>query len=390
MTTSTPDLAKIQNLIATATNARQKAMYQKLLEKAKKQLGESEEASPQNTQQTKTKLDSISSSTKQSASVSSTVKAKPLALPKQKKKVAKDKNKGKSETSNKKASQSKTENKTETGKETSTKKNQVISVKKTEKSDDKKTKQKKNKSTKKSKKTEKATAAKSDSYKKSQSDKPTEPVKKPKIIIFQAIGVIEGLVSMEEEQLWITLEEDKYCLGYVPHKKVIYDALVADIKDTGSNVKKVSVYPQLTHNKEKKEIEVKFSLVSVSKSEKDKALFKKLVPGEFQVSGFWQYVPFSDLPCVSIKRNYTRNLARIVSTMEIEKAKYFLRSNVIPLVWNEPTVEPFKYNPELEKPKQMPRYFVQLKVAFTPTENKFTFVEQQEEPLLEAPRYLKP
>jgi len=130
-------------------------------------------------------------------------------------------------------------------------------------------------------------------------------------------------------------------------------------------------------------------LVSVSKSEKNKALFKKLVPGEFQVSGFWQYVPFCDLPCVSIKRNYTKNLARMVKKMETEKARYFLRSNVIPLVWHEPTVESFKYNPKLEKQKQKPRYFVQLKVSFTPIENKFVFVEQLEEPLLDAPKYLK-
>jgi len=54
--------------------------------------------------------------------------------------------------------------------------------------------------------------------------------------------VIEGLVVMEEEELWITLDEQKYYLGYVPHKKVFYDALVAEIRDTGSQVKKVSVY----------------------------------------------------------------------------------------------------------------------------------------------------
>ena len=75
--------------------------------------------------------------------------------------------------------------------------------------------------------------------------------------------------------------------------------------------------------------------------------------------------------------------------MKPAQARYFLRSNVIPLVWQEPTVEPFKYNPKLKKEKQMPRYFVQLKVFFTPTENKFTFVEQSEEPLVDAPKYLK-
>ena len=45
----------------------------------------------------------------------------------------------------------------------------------------------------------------------------------------------------------------------------------------------------------------------------------------------------------------------------------------------------FKYNPEVEKQEQMPLYFVQLQVTFTPSENKFALVKQLEEPLLEAP-----
>lgn len=418
MTKSTLDLAKLQNLIATATNPRQKAMYEKLLEKAKKQLGESFDAVPKKDLQQVSELNSISSSTKKSAPVSSTVKTQLQASSKQKQnqqfqqklekgkeklEKGKEKNskvqsqsKSKGKTKNNKLSQSQTENKIEAEKKSSNKQNKIISVKKAEKSDDKEIKQKKNKSAKKAKNSEESKAAnsKSESSKKSKPDKsksdtPTEVVEKPKIIFFQAIGVIEGFVALEEEELWITLDKQKYHLGYVPHKKVFYDALVREIRDTGSKVKKVSVYPQLTHNQEKKEIKVKFALVSVSKSEKDKALFKKLIPGEFQVSGFWQYVPFCDSPCVSIKRNYTKNLAKMVEKMETVQARYFIRSNVIPLVWDEPTVESFKYNPELEKHKQMPRYFVQLKVFFTPTENKFTFVEQLEEPLLDAPKYLK-
>ena len=399
MTTSTPDLAKLQNLIATATNPRQKAMYEKLLEKAKKQLGELEDAVPKKTQQLETELNSSSPSTK-----GSTVKTKTQSSSKQKQKQKDNskvrgddevnaKGKAKTKYGGKKSSESKTKNKTETEKEVSTKKNKSISVNKTKKSDNKQSKQtqkEKNKSAKKSKvaksESEVGKQSKSD---KSKLDTSDEPVGKPKIIFFQAIGVIEGLVAIEEKELWITLDEQKYHLGYVPHKKVFYDALVTEIEEAGSKVKKVSVYPQLTHNQDKKEIEVKFSLVSVSKSEKNKALFKKLVPGEFQVSGFWQYVPFCDLPCVSIKRNYTKNLAYKIRKMDRRKAEYFLRSNVIPLVWNKPSVEPFKYNPKLDKQNQMPRYFVRLKVAFTPLENKFTLVEQLEEPLLEAPKYLK-
>ena len=381
-------------------------MYEKLLEKAKKQLGESEDAAPKKTQQPETELNSTFPSAKESPSPSSTIKTKQQPSSKQKQKQkdnakvkgdnevnavvkSKSRTKAKAKTESNKPSESKTENKTDTEKEASTKKNKIISVKKTEKSDDKQSKQKKTKSTKKSQKTKEPNAIESDSDKKSKLDKPTEPVEKSKIIFFQAIGVIEGLVESEQDRLWITLDEQKYHLGYVPHKKAFYDALVAEIKETGSKTKKISVYPQITHDRDLKEIKVKFTLVSVSKSEKDKALFKKLVPGEFQISGFWQYVPFCDLPCVSIKRNYTKNLAYKVKKMEQKKAEYFLRSNVIPLVWNKPSVEPFKYNPELEKQNQMPRYFVQLKVAFTPLENKFTLVEQLEEPLLEAPKYLK-
>ena len=303
------DLTKIKNLIATATNARQKAMYEGLLLSAQKQLRLSQEkASPRTTP-----AQSIGKSNKEKKS----------------QKVSESKN------------------------------SDVV----------------KSSSAKTSKSTNKNKQAESDESK----------------AIFQAIGVIEGIVSVgESDRLRITLGEKKYRLGYTYRaRNRDYRNLLEEIKSRGSVSQKLAVYPQINYHYRTKESEISFNLVSVPKKAKNLGIFVELVAGEFYLSGYWQYVPFCNQPCITVVRNYSEELAEYVQKIEKKKARKLLKPNHLPVGWSESTIEAFKYDPNLTKQQQMPRWFVQLKTNFVPELNEFTVVELTGEATKQAPRYLK-
>jgi hypothetical protein len=63
--------------------------------------------------------------------------------------------------------------------------------------------------------------------------------------MFQAVGVIEGRISVENfKQLRITLGNQKYRLGYTHRSRNRdYLSLIDEISIEGSKIKKISVYP---------------------------------------------------------------------------------------------------------------------------------------------------
>ena len=223
--------------------------------------------------------------------------------------------------------------------------------------------------------------------------------------IFQAVGVIEGIVSIEENgKVTITIEGQKYSLGYVTHsKKKNYQELVEQLKVEKNLKRKLSVYPHYNHQGEKGKLKsrdafgqkaypidlLSFNLVSVEKKEKRGAIFTELEPGEFKIAGFWQHIPYCETPCVTILRNYQPSLAKIVKQMDKKKALVLLQANHLSVMWSKASYEPFKYDEELSKKKQMPRYFVQLKVKLKGESGLFEVVEETGIATTTAPRYLK-
>ncbi|MBW4533208.1 MAG: hypothetical protein KME09_04660 [Pleurocapsa minor HA4230-MV1] len=236
--------------------------------------------------------------------------------------------------------------------------------------------------------------------------------------IFQAIGVIEGIICVtEKSQLTITLGNQKYRLGYTAKsRKRDYAKLLEEISSQGSKIQKISVYPQVNYrsgvpwllkpglapdriSRLKKEgnnftYEINFNLVSVEKpslQEKQKiaGIFGDLAVGEFQISGYWQYVKFCDGPGITVMRNYSESLAKQAQKVGQQKASRWLRPNHLPVEWLDSSPKPFKYDPNLEQQGQMPRLFVQTKVKFEPELQKFMVMEELEQARTQAPRYLK-
>lgn len=320
-----PDLEKIKRLIATATNARQKAMYEKLLQKAEKQL---------------------------TAEKAQKAKIEAKAVSKNSSKVA-----TKSAKKSQKKSQEKKSNNSVSSQQTGVDPKAVKVSPLIPEEESTKSNSKSNQS--------------------------------PRTVIFQGIGVIEGLVEIDEtERLTITVEGQKYRLGYTPiSKKRSYQALVKEIKSHGSRVKKIAVYPQCYH-RENQSNHLNFNLVSVEK-EGEKGIFKELNGGEFFLSGFYQYIPRCSLPCITVLRNHSEGLAQKVQRIGNNKASQLLKPNHVPVEWFEAPIEAFKYNSEIEKSEQMPRWFVELKASWDSEEKKFRVIELKGEASKKAPRYLK-
>lgn len=218
--------------------------------------------------------------------------------------------------------------------------------------------------------------------------------------IFQAIGVIEGIISVtEKSQLTITLGSQKYRLGYTAKsRKRDYAKLFSEISGQGSKIQKISVYPQVKYNPQKEgdnlTYKISFNLVSVEKlsvkeNQKIAGIFGHLAVGEFQISGYWQYVALCSCPGITVMRNYSESLAKQAKKLGQQKASRWLRPNHLPIEWFDSPPEPFKYDSNLEQKGQMPRLFVQTKVKFEPESQKFMVMEELEQARTQAPRYLK-
>ena len=64
----------------------------------------------------------------------------------------------------------------------------------------------------------------------------------------------------------------------------------------------------------------------------------------------------------------------------------FARPHHLPVVWDT-TVEPFKFNPQVEKDSQMPRYFVQVRAIVK--DGVYVVEEMLSEPTVKIPHYIK-
>jgi hypothetical protein len=220
------------------------------------------------------------------------------------------------------------------------------------------------------------------------------------VAMFQAIGVIESVISVtEKSQLRISLGNQKYRLGYTAKSRERdYAKLLSEISSQGSKIQKISVYPQVKYNPKKegdnRTYEISFNLVSVEKpsakeNQKIAGIFEHLAVGEFQISGYWQYVALCNCPCITVMRNYSESLAQRVLKVGHKKASRWLQPHHIPVEWVDSSPEPFKYDSNLEQQEQMPRLFVQTKVRFEPESKKFMVIEELDQARTQAPRYLK-
>ncbi len=65
-----------------------------------------------------------------------------------------------------------------------------------------------------------------------------------------------------------------------------------------------------------------------------------------------------------------------------------MKASHIPVLWKDSPVRPFRFNPKGGKDQGHP-FFVQIKAVFLPHRDAFGFVEQLEDPIEQAPKFMK-
>jgi len=105
---------------------------------------------------------------------------------------------------------------------------------------------------------------------------------------FQAIGVIEGEVSFDEQgQAKVTLNGKDYPLLYIPKQKYKLSALQKHINQTGNAVKRLVVYPRAIHFPDKETPQqIQFQLLRFEQGETRLGVSQELDNMEFQFAGF--------------------------------------------------------------------------------------------------------
>ena len=357
MTAEKTKLQKLQTLLNSATNERQRKMYQALLDKAKAELApepappqqKTTESSPQKTQTFTNKKVRGKSSKKKAESSPSVSKQ----------------TSSKKKTTSKKEKASNNDSVVVTEEISAT--NQSISALQTkEDKESATTKTKAKKQSKKSKSSDKATS----------SDSNNQPY-------FSGVGIIRGTPYLEGEKIFVTIDEQQYelqkVMGGASRKRI--NPLKEELESNGSREMLLRVYPNILHFTDGRPPYQLFRLVQFYLDEEQ---YSEL-PEEFIFRGIWRVVSYCPNPVITINRNisqlgYYKNLSS-------DAQKYFAKSQDFPVVWDAP-VEPFKYDSERKKSEQMPCYFVQVKAVFK--NGQYIVTSMLSEPTLDIPRFIKP
>ncbi|MFB6275792.1 MAG: hypothetical protein ABEI32_06550, partial [Halothece sp.] len=126
---------------------------------------------------------------------------------------------------------------------------------------------------------------------------------------FQAVGVIEGEVSFDEQgQAKVTVSGQTYPLLYIPKQKYKLLALQKRIRETGNPVKRLIVYPRAIHFPDKNQPQqIQFQLLKFEETTEEPrfGISQNLANMEFQIGGLWQFIPVCRVPCISVFKNAT-------------------------------------------------------------------------------------
>ena len=210
--------------------------------------------------------------------------------------------------------------------------------------------------------------------------------------LFQAIGIIRGDVSIDEEsKVFVHINQHSYPLLFAPRCRKAYQALLLDVKNHGGKDKRLVVYPKFIHfpSRDKQYI-VSFQLVGFDNgASPDNSAAVELKDFEFKLSGLWQFIPVCRTPCISVLRNYTEERSQHIKELEPDKKARFLKASHLPLLWKDAIAPPFRFNPKLDKEQQGKPMFVSVKAKFLPHRNVFGFDSLLGVPTQDPPRFLK-
>ncbi len=200
--------------------------------------------------------------------------------------------------------------------------------------------------------------------------------------IFQALVKMLLTPYLKGNNLKVEINGQEYNLLYgsdftfIAHKK-----LRQELIENGSSKMLVKLYPNVQFSKQSETPKLSFILGSFEQKYQPNRKYSQ----KFRLRGIWQYIPQSQSPVISIYRNVDQ-LGQFKKLNEKQQSQ-FVRPNHIPVLWDDAPVAPFKYEAELEKEAQMPRYFVEVEAIIQ--DGLYVVQEMLREPTLDIPEFLQ-
>ena len=206
--------------------------------------------------------------------------------------------------------------------------------------------------------------------------------------LFQAIGIIAGDVSFSGKEASITVEGKSYRLHYVSTNKRVLEFLRMQVKHSGQPRQRLLVYPRVTHYpKRDQPPSVSFQVVGFD-GVSGKGLTPGLQEGEFKLSGLWQFITVCQTPCITVQKKFTEERLTHIKESDALKRANFMKASHVPLLWRDPPVKPFRFNPKLDKEHQGKALFVEIRAKFRPDKDTWEFSQLCSRPS-EPPQFLK-
>ena len=212
----------------------------------------------------------------------------------------------------------------------------------------------------------------------------------PSNAIFQAVGILPGIVKFDPEgKATVTVENKEYALYYSPNHRKAFDALKLQAKKNPDKLERLIVYPRVMHFPKREQIyAISFQLLGFESPKTTEGLTKELEDFEFRLCGLWQFIPVCQIPCVSVFKNFTGERLEYIKQAEPDRKVRFMKASHVPLLWRDSPVRPFRFNPKLDKEQQGQSTFVQVLARFLPGGDVFGFIRMMGESG-KAPKFLK-
>ena len=219
-----------------------------------------------------------------------------------------------------------------------------------------------------------------------ESEEPTVPSN----AIFQAVGVIPGIVKFNPEgKATVTIESKEYPLYYSPSHRRAFDALKLQAKKNPDKLERLIVYPRVMHfPKREQNYQLSFQLLGFESPKTTEGLTKELDDFEFRLCGLWQFIPVCQIPCISVFKNFNQERLEYIKQAEPDWKVRFMKASHVPVLWRDAPVRPFRFNPKLDKEQQGQSTFVQVLTKFLPGGDVFGFIRMMGESG-KAPKFLK-
>jgi len=186
--------------------------------------------------------------------------------------------------------------------------------------------------------------------------------------IFQAVGLINSVPYKDEVLGWaINIQGIRYRL-FIPKK--LYKGWLKEMAANPKTAFFLRVYPKC-FVAPKQPPQIYFHVIAWNKKNENQEHLNL-----FTLKGFWQFIPQSRLPVLTIYRNKG----------SVDVTNKFKASH-LPVLMRREDVQPYRYNKTDDKPS---RYFIQGEFTFIPSKQAFGYRNDIEKPSLEAPKYKKP